>query len=183
MKRAVLVIDMQNDFVDGAIPVKGIQGMIPALQEFLEKARQKGYMVIFTRHSYDPDKNIIEQKLFPELEMRGLRKNTPGWEIHPALQPLEGELIIDKERYDAFHNTILEEVLRQQGISSIIITGTMTEVCCESTARGAMFRDFEVLFASDLTVTSDPERHRRTLEVIDSHFGWVKTASEILHEE
>ena len=178
---ALFVIDMQHDFLDEgtALHVRSAHAGLAKLAAFVERCRARGMPIVFTRHTYHPDHNRIEAQLFPDFAARGLREGTPGWQIPHALAPHAHDIVVDKRRYDAFFGTKLEEILRAKGVTTVIITGTMTEVCCESTARGAMMRDFEVLFTSDLTFTRDARRHEQTLDVIRTHFGWVKTSEEL----
>lgn len=180
-KTALLVIDMQNDFVEeGAIiEVKGIRKRIAKFREFIGKMREKGIIVIYTKHIFDLVNNPIEAKLFHSLADGGLRDNTKGTEIYNALKPLAEDVVIRKRRYDAFIGTELELMLKAKGIENLIITGTMTNICCESTARTAMMKDFNVMFCSDLTFTSDPVIHDNTLKNISTHFGKVMTSEEI----
>jgi ureidoacrylate peracid hydrolase len=182
MKTALLVIDMQNDFVeDGAlIEVKGIRNRITQFKSFIDECRKRGITIIYTKHIFDTVHNPVEAKLFPSLAIEGLREGTKGVEVHNELLPEKSDIMIKKRRYDAFFGTDLEVILKAKGIKNIIITGTMTNVCCESTARSAMFRDFNVLFSSDLTFTSDPVIHENTLKTIKSHFGEVMNSEEIL---
>ncbi len=91
------------------------------------------------------------------------------------------DVVIDKPRYDAFYKTNLEELLTGRNIDSLIITGTMTEVCCESTARSAMYRNYKVTMVSDLNFTRDPGKHEYSLKTFASNFGWVRTSDEILN--
>ncbi len=181
-KTALLVIDMQNDFVEkGALlEIPGIRKNIGRLSDFIKFARSLGIPVVYTRHCFDPVANPIEAKLFPEMRENGLRKGTHGWEIAPALAPMECDIVVDKTRYDAFFKTNLGSVLKKREIETLIITGTMTEVCCESTARSAMFLDYDVVFCSDLTFTSGRKMHERTLAVIGSGFGRVANSEEVM---
>ena len=180
-KTALLVMDIQNDFVEeGAIiEVKGIRKNIAKFIEFINKMREKGITVIYTKHIFDLINNPIEAKLFPFLAKDGLRDNTRGSEIYEALKPLDKDIVVKKRRYDAFVGTDLELILKAKGIENVIITGTMTNACCESTARTAMMKDFNVLFCSDLTFTSDPEIQKNTLKNISTHFGKVMTSEEV----
>ena len=178
---ALLVIDMQNDFIqEGAVlEVKGIRKGILKFKEFINKLREKGIIIIYTKHIFDLVNNPIEVKLYPFLAKKGLRDNTFGTDIFGELKPSAEDLIIKKRRYDSFIGTELESALRCRGIENLIITGTMTNVCCESTARTAMMKDFNVLFCSDLTFTSDSDIHKNTLKNILAHFGKVMSSEEI----
>ena len=149
-KTALMIIDMQNDFTEkGAIiEVTGIRKGFPKFKKFIDFCRDKGLLIIYTRHVYSPKHNPIEARLFPELKRGGLRRNTHGFEIDNYLKPQNYDIVLNKTRYDAFYKTNLEKILKKNGITDIIITGTMTEVCCESTARSAMFRDFNIWFIS-----------------------------------
>ena len=182
MKPFILVIDMQGDFVQSASPVavRHISGHLGKFKNFIDKARIAGIPIGYTRHCFDPKSNPVEAQLFPALS-RGntLQKGTPGWNIVSELAPSAGDLVIDKTRYDAFFNTNLHTTLRSRSIDTLIITGTMTEVCCESTARSAMYLDYKVQFCSDLTFSNDQARHESTIRVIASHFGQVKTSAEL----
>jgi ureidoacrylate peracid hydrolase len=178
---ALLVIDIQNDFVerDAIIEIYSARKNINKLKSFIDFCRRKKILVIYTRHCYDPKKNPIERKLFPELQSGGLRKKTKGWDIYSLIAPQKDDIIINKSRYDAFFNTRLHSILKRKGITKFIITGTMTEVCCESTARSAMMKDYEVLFCSDLTFTASPKMQERTLEVVSRSFGSVCTSTTL----
>ncbi|EKE20244.1 MAG: Isochorismatase hydrolase [uncultured bacterium] len=180
-KTALLVIDMQNDFVKkgAVIEVANARKILKNLQKFADECRKKKMIVIFTKHIYDPKKNPVEAVLFPELEKMGLRKNTYGADVASDLKIEKSDIVLEKNRYDAFYQTKLESILKKKSITDLIITGTMTNVCCESTARGAMMRDFNVWFCSDLTATSNKEKHLCSLKTIATHFGKVLKSSEI----
>ncbi len=180
-KKALLIIDMQTDFVkEGApIEVKGIRKNITAFKEFIDFCRDKGLLIVYTRHCYSPNTNPIEAKLFSHIRKPYLQKGSRGWQICDDLKPEKSDVLIDKTRYDAFFKTSLHTLLQKNKVKEIIITGTMTEICCESTARSAMYHNYDLIFCDDLTYTSDPMRHKRTLQVIESHFGKVLKKNEI----
>jgi len=179
---ALIIIDMQNDFVheNTILEVKEAKKHIPQFKDFIQKCRDKGVTIIYTRHIFDPKMNPIESKLFPELSKGGLRENTIGSEIIEDIKPEKDDIVIKKNRYDAFFDTKLGRMLNERGIVDVIITGLMTNICCESTARTAMMKDFNVLFCSDLTFASNQELQKTTLKNIESHFGKVLTSEEIL---
>lgn len=180
-KTALLVIDMQNDFIEDSavLEVKGIRENLESFKSFIDTCRSKGMSVVYTKHEYSPEENPIEAELFPEMNDIGLRRGSDGFEINKIIAPHNGDMVIEKKRYDAFYGSSLEEMLRARGITDVIISGTMGNVCCDSTARGAMYRDFHVWFLSDLTFTSDPMVHEYTLKTMATHFGQVVDSENI----
>jgi len=101
-------------------------------------------------------------------------------EIHPGLAPLSEEKVVYKHRYSAFYNTDLETALRCLEVTDLIITGVMTNLCCESTARDAFFRDYRVFFPLDATGAANEELHLATLKNLAYGFAFVTTTDEIL---
>jgi ureidoacrylate peracid hydrolase len=93
--------------------------------------------------------------------------------------PKPGETIITKHRYDAFHQTDLELVLRTNALQSLVLTGVATNVCVESTLRSAFMRDFEVTLVDDCSAARSRVAQDGTLENVRTHFGLVATASEV----
>jgi len=154
-KTALLVIDMQNDFVlKGAImEVPDAKKQVPKIKELIEICRKKNIPVIYTVHETDPVLCPLEVVVFPHLKTQGMRKGTKGVEIVDGLKPLVTEKVVTKHRYSAFYNTDLEEYLKglqkDNPIDTLIICGTVTNICCESTARDAFFRDYKVILVSD----------------------------------
>lgn len=187
-KTALLVIDMQRDFVEeGAVmEVPMARARIPAIQSLIAASRACAIPVIFTRHLLLDMHNIspLEVSYQPWLQTAGMRDGHPGSEIIAELTPEPDEIVIEKHRYDAFYNTRLETVIRNVGrdssIDTLVITGTVTSVCCESTARSAFMRDFKVLFVSDATGGFDEASQEATLESISKVFGYVVSADEVL---
>jgi nicotinamidase-related amidase len=183
-KTALIVVDMQNDFVAPGAPMEVPAGraMLPHLQRALACCRERGIPVIYTAHVFraggcdlgrfadDPNHGSIAQG-------KALVDGTPGVAIFPTIAPRPGEVVIRKLRYSAFYGTDLEIVLRGLGVTRVVITGVTTENCCHATARDALFRDFRVVFLSDATATRDypdlgyggmtaDEVHRATLVIL-----------------
>src|SRR5207247_28197 len=99
---------------------------------------------------------------------------TPGVEIYPELAPAVGEHVIKKHRYSGFFGTDLDIILREWGVDTVIISGTTTENCCQSTARDAMFRNYRVVFLSDATATYDyPDRGFGAMPAADVHHAML----------
>jgi len=107
-----------------------------------------------------------------------IRAGSPDAELIEAFNPVNGERVITKSRYDAFANTELEMVLRSLGIEDLVIGGVMTNLCCETTAREAFVRDFNVFFLADGTAAADPELHLASLRNIAYGFGRVLSVAE-----
>lgn len=186
---ALLVIDVQNDYVDpqGAVGRKGgdmarCVAMVPTLERFLEATRAAGVPVVFTRNWHRPetDSDAWRDRTSRAWSMdeRPGRAGTWGAEFY-RLVPRDGEEIVSKFRYDAFLGTNLEYLLRARGTRTVICTGTTTNVCVESTARAAHMRDFNVVLVADCCASREAELHDATLENIRRHFGTVVTAAEI----
>jgi nicotinamidase-related amidase len=187
-KRAcLLVVDMQNEFVEdsGAVFFHYAADIVPNLRRIVSACRKNGVPVIFTGHVHeDPavDGGMTAQ-WWPQIKRgESLIKGTRGAQISSRLRPRKGERIIWKHRYSAFYNTGLELMLRGMGITDLIITGVLTNVCCESTARDAFFRDFRVFFVADATATSEPEFHIASLKNLAYAFAYVISTRNILSQ-
>ncbi|QVQ51791.1 cysteine hydrolase [Spiractinospora alimapuensis] len=201
-RTALLVIDMQNDFVLPGAPmeVPAARETIPPQQRMLSVCRELGISVIYTQHVlYDGfDVSPLETAYNPLLKRVGMRAGTPGVDIVDALAPRDGEVVMPKHRYDAFHNTPLETLLSTVAgpgpagadapgtatgtVDTVAIIGTVTEVCCESTARSAFMRDYKVAFLSDATGSLAPDAQRATERSIGTFFGRVLTVDEFSAE-
>lgn len=189
-KAVLLVIDMQNDFVkkDAAMEVPMARENLPNMEKVLKVCRRNEIPVIYTKHVlYDEyDVSPLEITYQPWLKKDGIRANTSGVKVVEELQPLSSETVLEKHRYDAFYNTRLETVIRNiRGagvVDTVIITGTVTSVCCENTARSAFMRDFKVAFIGDACGGFDEESHRATLSIIDRVFGRVMTTEELVEQ-
>lgn len=168
---ALLIIDMQEYFRAVATPI------LPSLRSLIQCCRQAKLPIIFTRHAHrDPaiDGGMLA-KWWDELIVDG----TPAAELLPEIAPLSNEKIVSKHRYSAFFETDLQATLKRQQIKQIIIGGVMTNLCCETTARDAFVRDFEVIFLSDGTATSHPDYQQATLLNLAYGFAHILTCQEL----
>ena len=107
------------------------------------------------------------------------REGYPESEVHPELAPLASEKQVLKHRYSSFYNTDLETILRVMKVEDLVITGIMTNMCCESTARDAYFRDYRVFFLADGTGSITEEMHLASLLNLAFGFAFVTTADDI----
>lgn len=190
-KAALLVIDMQNDFVaeGGVMEVRAAREQaLPHIKRLIAACRPLSIPVFYTVHVLRDDFDVspLETAYNPKLRTAGMRAGTPGIEVYPEIAPEPGDIVIEKHRYDAFHGTNLETLLRNirgpHVVDTVIITGTVTNICCESTARTAFMRDFKVAFVSDACGGLDDASHQATLNIIGLAFGRVMTTDEVIAE-
>jgi ureidoacrylate peracid hydrolase len=193
---ALLVIDMENDFVRPGAPfeVKAALEILPKLKKLIAFCRRTGIKIIYTTHVHRADGSDMGRfaDLYPAIADRvGLVDGTAGIEIFSEIAPRPGEIVVKKHRYSAFYGTDLDVILRGLGVDTVIIAGVTTEDCCHATARDAMFRDYKVAFLSDCTGTyaypdlgygdlSAEEVHRSSLIVLALSTGHVMTADELM---
>jgi nicotinamidase-related amidase len=173
-KTAVIVVDMQNDFVKegGSLVVPDAEATIPKIQGLLDLARGSGMKVVFTQDTHtdgDPEWDI-----WPEH----VREGSWGWEIVEELAPREDELVIRKVRYDAFYGTHLDHYLRVWGADTLIICGTVANICVHYTAASAALRWFEVVIPRDATSALDPFDLEASLRQTSFLFAGKITESE-----
>jgi ureidoacrylate peracid hydrolase len=173
---AMIVVDMQNDFVaEGAmLQSKQAFAMVPKLAATLKFCREQGIRVLYTAHVHRKDgcDMGLYDDLYPPIAQRAsLVDETRGVEIYQDIAPAPGEHVIKKHRYSAFFATDMDLILREWGISSVVVSGTTTENCCHATARDAMFHNYKVAFLSDATGTFDyPD------------VGWGAMSAQQVHE-
>jgi len=149
-KTALLVINMTNDLLEW----EGVDALVPRLGRLVKAARARGMTVIYSSLAFCAGGTDTGQLgRFWETIGSGkvLTKGTPGVEICSELAPAPGDLVLQRNRYSAFYNTELDDLLRSRGIDTIVIGGYSTNFCCDSTARDANFRDYNVVFLSDGT--------------------------------
>jgi isochorismate hydrolase len=178
-RSALLVIDMQRFFTDESSHAFVTDAPLVAenIGKLVESYRSRGLPVIFTRHALLDDE---PPGIMGTWWSDNLRTSDPQSEIVDDLLPLPDEQVVRKTRYSAFLGTDLEHLLRSKGIERLLITGVMTHLCCESTARDAFMRDFEVFFVIDGTASSDDDLHESSLRCLTDGFVTPVTTEEVL---
>ena len=162
---ALLVIDMQRYFFSIATPILG------NVLSIIEACRSKGIRIIFTRHGH---RDVSEDGgMLAEWWGDQIDHGSKDWELIEALKASDADIIIDKNRYSVFHETGFHEILKSQKIDELIITGVMTNCCCETTARDAFVRDYRVFFVSDATATVNDELHVASLKNLAFGFAYI----------
>lgn len=187
-RAALIVIDMQNAFVAEGAPFEtpGARTMLPRLERLIRFAREHSMPIVWTQSDHRPPYGGLMLRKFPLIqEQHILWAGEPSFEMYPDMvQPQEGalEYRIVKHKFDAFFETNLDAILRYHSVNTVIVTGTATNACCESTARTAFMRDYQVAFPSDANATFDAAMHEATLKNIELLFGRVMTSDELLSE-
>jgi nicotinamidase-related amidase len=181
-KSALLVVDMQKFFLDPLSPTYTCGGpaIIPTVKRLIEGFRESGRPVIYTKHVHHP--NHLDSGIMGWWWKGMCIEGSPESEIPPEIAPLSGEKVVLKHRYSAFYNTDLETVLRCLKIEDLVITGVMTNLCCESTARDAYFRDYRVFFLADATGSINEELHLASLLGLAFGFAYVTCADKIMED-
>jgi len=155
-----------------------VNAILPNIKKLIHHFRSWNHPIIYTRHVHRADGSDagIMKWWWQDMCVEG----TPESEIHPELTPLPDELIVTKHRYSAFYHTDLEILLRGKGITDLIVSGVMTNMCCETTARDAYMRDMKIQFLADATATSTEEMHLASLLNLALGFANVTTTSQVL---
>jgi nicotinamidase-related amidase len=151
-KSALIVVDMQNDFVKegGTLVVPDAQATIPRIKTLLDLARESGMKVVFTQDTHN--EGDPEWEIWPEH----VREGSWGWEIVDELRPAEDELVVRKVRYDAFYGTHLDHFLRVWDVDTLILCGTVANICVHYTAASAALRWYDVIIPKDATSALEP---------------------------
>ena len=179
-RSALMVVGMQKFFLDPASPTFTCGGLaiLPALKRMIEAFRTADRPVIFTRHVHHPDD--LDSGITGWWWKGKCLEGSPESEIHAELTPLPNEKVVFKHRYSAFYNTDLETVLRCLKIEDLVVTGIMTNMCCESTARDAYYRDYRVFVPADGTGSVIEDMHVASLLNLAFGFASVTTCDSLL---
>jgi len=186
-KTALVVIDMQNVFLDPDAP-HGTTGrqFVPKLNELSDICRKLGIPVVYVRHTMRPD--LLNVGLLKDIRPREeLEENTEGRkgaELDEGLKVDESDLMVTKALYSCFipGSSSLGPLLFGLGRDSFMVCGVLTDVCVLTTTADAMMLGYKVFVVSDLTATLSDERQRATLEVLDAQYAKVMTFDEVKKE-
>ncbi len=195
-RTALVVVDMQNDFVQEGAPLEVPQARatVERLNKLIEICRARAVTVIFVRHVLRADRadagRLVDMHP-PIRKGEAIVAGTEGVELYPKLDVRPDDIVVAKSRYSAFYGTELDPILRTKGIDTLIIGGTVTQVCCDSTARDAFSRDYKLVFLSDGTSNrglpdmgwgplSPEEVQRVVLSAIAMSFGQVASVYEVV---
>lgn len=142
MSRALLVIDVQNEYFTGALPISHPVGHLESILDAMDAARNAGVPTVTIQHHFAEDAN-----------MPMFRRGSAEWELHGDVAERPADHHIEKQLPGSFTGTDLEQWLADRGIKTVTIAGYMTHMCCDTTARQAVHRGLTVEFLSDATGT------------------------------
>ncbi|MBI3562836.1 MAG: cysteine hydrolase [Gammaproteobacteria bacterium] len=177
MKRALLVIDVQNEYFTGRLPVTYPPGSFTNILQVIDTALEKAIAVIVIQHTAIDETSVL------------FRKHSSEWKLHADIEQRRPDVLIEKHWPDCFKDTNLEAWLRQRGIDTLTLCGYMTQNCCDTTARQAFHRGYKVEFLSDATGTlaiSNPagtvsaEELQRAILVTQVRFSHVMSTTQWL---
>ncbi|KAL9582121.1 MAG: hypothetical protein Q9212_003483 [Teloschistes hypoglaucus] len=178
MKTALLIIDMQAHFSEMT------HDCLPNILKLNTHFKTNSMPRIFTQHGHTkeeltpPFKNQLVKKWGPS---GSIAKDSPDWKLmSPVAKAAEGCSIIHKNTYDAFINTNLSDVLKEQNIGRVVVCGVMTDCCCDTTARAAFNRGFETWLVSDACGTASEKQHEAGLRGFAYAFGEVLETHQAL---
>jgi len=193
-RTALVVVDMQRGFLDPgeAMEVPPAREIVPVIHALLDLFRAKGLPVVFSEFVYSESAPVLIGTL--HLEHQPAPPGAPRGFGHPSSACLEGtasadtvsdlaprpdELVVRKRGYDAFAGTPLDGALRARNVTSLVVTGTMTDICVLATVIGALHREYRVTVVEDGVATLWPEIQRATLDIIGRAYGRVVTGKEV----
>ena len=191
---ALVVVDLQNDFVrqDAPLLIKEALGTLPANKKLIDFARKNNMPVIFTKFVTGNKPTLIwnwsteipEHKCCKRGHMRyypDVDATLQCSDIVDELKPIMPEdYVIEKYNYSSFHNTSLTDILHSEGADTIIVTGTVTQICVLDTVHAGFAQGFKVILVSDCISTWDPLQQRATEESTARKYGMVMTSEELL---
>ncbi len=189
-RTALVVIDLQNGFMLPGMPVAVPTALeiVPNVNRLARAIRAGGGQVVWVQMSSAENYGgwtVFGQGFSDEFRARvaeSLRPGSHGYALHADLGALPEDLRIDKTRFSAFiqGSSDLDARLRERGIDTVVVTGTVTNICCESTARDAMMLDYKVVFPSDANAAVTDDEHNATLRNMIRTFADVCTTDEAI---
>jgi nicotinamidase-related amidase len=172
--KALVIVDMLKDFVDGTLANPRAQQIVEPLQRLLSHARENGWVVVFSNDAHRPDDP--ELKVWGEHAMEG----TPGAQVIDELEPREGDIVSDKRTYGAFDDTGLAEQLRERGVDEVVVTGQHTHICVRHSSYGALRHGFDVTVPRDAVCAFEGVDEDEALEYLKMAYGAdVTTVDEL----
>ncbi len=183
-KVVLLMMALQNDFVipSGKLAIPEAHEQIPRIKKMLNECREMNIPVIHVIQEFKQGINITPRlfEIIPSLASDGLKEGSKGAKIYSEFSPLPGEPIIQKMVYSGFYMTQLDSAIRSVNRDTIILCGTVTNVCILATAFEGFFKGFKILVAEDLCSSWNKNLHHASIEIIKSVIGRVMSSENII---
>lgn len=189
---ALIVVDVQVAFAGEVSPVaeRGVDltgpiETVPRVLDLIEAAREAGLAIAYTRSVRRSDNRDGPERahdILPQIYREGepiCLAGAPDTDYVGGIEPAPDEYEVEKRRYDAFHGTPLSSYLRVEGVETTLLCGFTTNVCVESTARGAHERGFDVVVVSDCCASFSPEMHEAALRNAELMLGTTATKAQV----
>jgi nicotinamidase-related amidase len=191
---ALLIVDMQNDFVRQGAPleVPDARATLPSHARLIAAFRSRRLPIVYTKFLSTEEPSLLwtwSPQCAPPVRLcgRGVRRSYADADgpldcadVVSEIYPAPDDLVIEKYGYGAFHGTSLSDRLRQKGVRSLMVTGTVTQICVEETAREAFHHGFRTTLVEDAVSSFAPELHRAALTNFAMKFGWVESSAAII---
>jgi nicotinamidase-related amidase len=200
-KSALVIVDMQNDFVhpDGAfahrarenpgkIDMEFLSGTVPNVKKLLDAFREAGRPVVYIAAVFKPNYSDAQ---FPYWRSTGrdpnrrsnrtyIVENTWGAQVIDELKPCEGEHLVIKKGFGGFSNTPLDTILRNMGVTTCVVAGVTTCVCVSTTVRGGVEHNYRMILVGDAVAEVNRETHAAELKTMQRIFADVKITDEVV---
>lgn len=188
-RTAHLVVDMQNGFMERGAPVEVVEarGVVGEINRLSVALREAGGLNVFLQYTSpapgDHSWSNFVERLGPKAtaHLDAFERQAHYWQLWPELDVAEGDIVVEKRRFSAFvtGSSDLHEILQARDIDTVIVTGTVTNCCCESTARDAMQLNYKVVFVPDATAAMNDVDHATTLHNMGCLFADLMTSDEL----
>lgn len=180
--KAVIILDMLNDFVTGGLKCDRATHIIPNIKKLVAAARNRGVPVIYSNDAH----LSVDEEVVARWGKHAI-KGTKGAEVIPELKPTKKDYIVEKRTYSGFHETGLDMLLRSlyhsQGVKTVILTGLHTNICVRHTAADAFFRGYKIIVAEDGVEAFTQEDHEQGLKYLKNVYSAkIATVDKIIKE-
>jgi len=192
-RTALLVVDLQRAYLDKALDYSFCQNavdIVPSVNLLARTLRRAGGTIVWIQNTATPETlenwSSYNYRLLSETKRKrryaSLEEGSPGHELWPELDVHQGDLRIKKTRFSAFipGSSNIDQELRERDIDTVIVAGTGTGTCCESTARDAMMLNYATIMASDANACQTDEEHNASLSAFYRNFGDVMSTEELV---
>jgi nicotinamidase-related amidase len=181
-KRAVIVIDMLNDFVTGEIKTERARHIVPRLKKLVEAARKHELPVVYSNDAHLPEDHEVVER-WGRHAIRG----TKGAQVIPELKPEKKDYVVEKRAYSGFFDTGLDSLLRSlyrgEGAKTVILGGLHTNLCVRHTAADAFFRGYKIIIAKDGVEAFTQEDQEQGLKYLEyAYNAKIMTVDQIIKE-